>query len=622
MVSLLDVMATRSAGSSLASRVGILATAVDQGTVDRIVDRPPNVMWSRDRANASVARAVDGRVCIDNPIRKYDPASPCAGSAQACLWKFIQFDKECSPETYGSVLFQVDRYVWAQGQLATLLASQPGGGINAGGNNPQYASAWVDWCRKVMQLVSLARWATNIRPEYLPDVDEMPEAARVAQMLDTQRRSQPSVLNASDSIALQDQYVRVLFKPSVASKKVIDDYVFNGGAQLALPGNDLAVSLPAQPTDFDPFMTVSGHGSTLGLGAYRAWGTNFSLPPSLVGYTRSYWGRVTSWDMTADGSPAVGPARTNPWPWPASWVPIVQGGGNDTISARMQQWFSATLGMGYWTGVRGAGLIQATCPTRTNGQSPGVVTCVGPGFMAAGPTRCERSDWVRFWWGTAVAQVAMCEAWAKDVVATSFEHTVSAGLQSFIDAYARIPDNLKVLDYDSLTQIKAACSASNLQLASTDFLVAAGVAGAAAGAINPVAGAVVAAVGLLMQGVTELLKALKVLAYGGGDIVAACIPPPVFRMIQTADSHACDFNTADGQMPATVDRVRAVQQAADAGLPVSVWHDAAQAASGETQPGPLLPLTAGQRSSSKAGWWLLGALGVGVGAFVLYKTAK
>lgn len=591
-----------------AVNVRTVATALDNGTLGRIADRPANVMWSKDRNIAGLARAVDGRVCINEPVRKFDPASPCGSDAQACLWKFVQVDTQCNAQTYGSVLFQVDRYVWAQSQLSALLAAQPGGGL-VNSNRPEYAAAWSDWCLKVMQLVSFARWATNVRPEYLPDVDEMPEAARVAQVLEGQRRSVPSKLHQEDAAPVQDQFVRVLFKPSM--KRVFADRVFSNAADAF--SNDLTVSFPTAPADFDPFMTVSGHGTTLGPGSLT---TNFSLPPPpLVAgqyYRSGVKCHVTQWDINSAGGATIGIQRKNPWPWPESWAPIPYGSQSDSISSRMLMWFQATLGTGSWVGVANAGQIQAQYPTNYRGAN---VTCTGGGVTAA---RCTGLAYVRFWWGTAAAQIQMCEAWAKDIVNTSFEAVVAAGLQSFIEAYSRIPDNLKVLDYNSLTQIRSQITSSNLQGASTEFLVAAGLAGAAASAINPVAGAVVAAVGLLMQGVTELLKALKLLAYGGGDIVAACIPPPVFRMIQTPDSHACDFNTADGELPATVDRVSAIQAAAAAGVPVPMWHDLAQTASGETQPPLQIPLAMPQRS--KAGLWVLGGLGLLIGGVIVYKA--
>src|SRR6185503_10807499 len=134
-----------SAAASGALNVRSVSTALDAGTLGRVADRPANVVWSKDRNYAARARAVDGRVCINDPVRKFDPASPCGMDAQACLWKFVQVDSLCNAETYGSILFQVDRYVWAQAQLSSLLARQPGGGLAAGGNRTEYAAAWADW---------------------------------------------------------------------------------------------------------------------------------------------------------------------------------------------------------------------------------------------------------------------------------------------------------------------------------------------------------------------------------------------------------------------------------------------------------------------------------------------
>jgi len=71
-----------------------------------------------------------------------------------CLWGFWRIDR-CDLTTAASLMFQLQRYLWAQSRMRDLLASKP-----------TAATPWqtaADWTWSAAQLISVLQWSTNVR---------------------------------------------------------------------------------------------------------------------------------------------------------------------------------------------------------------------------------------------------------------------------------------------------------------------------------------------------------------------------------------------------------------------------------------------------------------------------
>jgi hypothetical protein len=632
----------------LAGRLSsFVATHLGSDVLEHISGVAPSTMWARDGAYAAQARPVDGTRCAATGNPDLTTCNQAGEGGTMCNWRFIQVDRACDAQAYLQVMFQADRYLWCQTQLAHLLAATPGGqqGLTVDNNQPRYASAWVDWCRQVMQLVTMSRWATNIHPGYLPDVNDMPAAQAVLQQvladhasIDLRGVAAPSRVNADDFYPLKDQLLVNLFKPSVMAvdykaafvfPRVAADFEPCTAVNMSLlepavgpfvlddtarglpalgPGSNRAIAVPVSRKSTlacspEKAATAVAYPGTTTCNTDTVWGDFDPLPPAR--------GMGDSRDVAAQMA-TMGQAVTTGAPWPASWV--VVSAADSSISRRMQLWYQTTLGASDFV------------PQRGNFYARARMTRSGSGVAVRSSMATVST---KFWWASAALQIKLCIAWAQDVVNTSFETMVANGFQAYLDAIAIIPEQYHNLASASLAALRNALSEKAFQDASEViapiFGLAAGIA-AAIPVVGTVVGAIIAAVGALVEALAKLISGA--LAAGTFGWEAACIPPPVMRMIKSSTDAACDFDPSDGNTQAVVARATAIQAAASAGLPVSVWHDVAATAT-PAAPGSLPSfgpgLTPGppiQPPANYTGWVVLGALGLGLGGLLLYKATR
>lgn len=518
-------------------------------------------MWEWDKRWVSSAQWVDARLCMAGEIRPYNQAD--CGGAPICNWGFWRSTRACSLETFEDIMFQGVRYTWAQSKLTELMAAKPPR------KNPTYTAEWVDWCVKVMQLVSCARYATNLSADYLPayavwNADE--KAARDRTTRDT-------------TYGLRN--VRPL---APAAERAQQDVMST------FPGRVGPSSNPAQGAYF-----------------YRDSWLLSMVQPKDFNYTRR---RMSVPQTQAHFEPSVVIAPTEyakrggVWPWPR------YGGGDRGLAdpsprSVMTAWFSRTLGTGYW---------WRSAPV------PSVFRILPVGMGSA--TDVTHTDSV-LWYGTADALIRMCEGWAEDVMSTSFGQAVSSGLTEFLASFTLVPPELRGLANADIAAMRDAITATKCNEALGAMAAGLGAAASIAAAINPVAGAIVGIFGALVGLLGELLKATGSLAFGGAMFESACLASPVVRGIPTEGTMACDFDTRDARMPDVAEKSALVAEAAASGMPTDVWFDAARAAEGELDESELPVVPGGddvQTASSITPYLVVG--GALLGGAVLWKYLK
>jgi len=117
--------------------------------------------WSADTEWKRDASWVDARLCVaGGGVKPYERAT-CATADPICMWGYYSIARQCTEQVFSTIMFQGQRYEWAREQLRALRANRPAR------KSSEYATAWADWCLRVMRTVSLARWSTNITARYL-----------------------------------------------------------------------------------------------------------------------------------------------------------------------------------------------------------------------------------------------------------------------------------------------------------------------------------------------------------------------------------------------------------------------------------------------------------------------
>jgi hypothetical protein len=267
-----------------------------------------------------------------------------------------------------------------------------------------------------------------------------------------------------------------------------------------------------------------------------------------------------------------------PWPWErfGGRSPIASGSGRvgssrvrDALVAWFEQSLTGTGGDGYW--YVGRQVLATTMGTQ------------GCGFGPSGI--CSRELGGRqHWWGSADAQIRMCEAWAQDIIDTSFGQLVSTSIQEFLDRYAAIPDHLRALTNAQIGEVRDALSERVMNEITAGIGTGIGVVASVVNVvpvIGQIASAAIAIVGALVVGLLQILQAAGAMAYGGGDVEAACLAPPVIRQIPYVGTEACNLDPRDGRVSDVATQITAVAAAASRDLPVNIWFQSSGAAAGE-----------------------------------------
>lgn len=267
-----------------------------------------------------------------------------------------------------------------------------------------------------------------------------------------------------------------------------------------------------------------------------------------------------------------------PWPWErfSGRSPRSMGAGSvgsSRVRDALVEWFEDSM-----TGARGSGYWYSGRFVRAR-----VVGTVGCGI---GPSAyCPRDlTGLQHWWGAAEAQIRMCEAWAQDIIETSFGQLTADSIQSFLDEYEAIPESMRALSNAQIGEVRDGITERIMNEITAG--ISTGI-GAVATIVNvvpiigQVASAVIVIVGALVVGLLQILQAAGAMAFGGSTLESACLPPPVIRQIPSIGTDACDFDPRDGRIGTVAAMISAVGAAARLDLPIDVWFEASREASGE-----------------------------------------
>lgn len=509
-----------------------LAPAREQARIDA-------AMWGLDARWALKGKWIDSRVCLTTPPQPY--TSACGGDP-ICTWGMYTVDVPCNNAAFGGVLFQEQRYIWAQRKLVHLLSTKP-----EGRNGFLHAEAWTDWCMEVMRVVSVARASTNITTTWMPAFPRMRRALS-----------------------------------TMAALKLATNYPVGrhpeGGYQVP------SMWMPRDLNNVDA-LDVSAPGVAL---------TRLQFDPRVQVQNR-------------EGAAVVAGGVVYPWPHGYGAMP-------NTVRKQMLVWFGRTLGKGRW--------ISAPTSIR-------YVTTQDCGFSFAASNACVKEANSSVEYGGADSTIALCEAMAQDVIEMSFGKLVSAGLTSWLDAYAAIPPELRILSDTDITAAKEALIGASVEESMVAFSTGAGILAAVAGAINAAAGVVVAVFAAVVALIVEILRAAGAMAFGGGVLEQACLVTPVVRSVAVGGEGgaACNFNVRDTGTYGVLARLEVVKAFAAEELPVDAWYEASKRVSTpgggveELVRGPNLPPPPGAEESSWVSW-ALGAAAVVGGALIIKKIRE
>ena len=528
--------------------------------------------WSVDTSYASTVSVMDGRVCIPNTGDPYDFAPPergCGLDWRICGWAFLKADTPCNDETFLRVMFQGDRFIWAQQQLQAKLRSKPVEEVlvPAAARIPrerervrlQWTSDMVDWCRDVMSFVSVARWAANVHPEWAPELNDGPAARAALSRAASSLPFQPQKAYPEDLDKIDFQNTPVMWMPR--------DFHVQPGVRFNVPvrkadfaphflgrEKSLNITAPRERLRDVKYQDIVGATIPIRRGPYGVWPGE---------YAEAHW---PAWARTGRSCPP-GTRGCNP-----AWgSPVPMSNSRDA----MRLWFRKTLGgSSTWREgheVRGAVRTRRGCPDVIG----------GPGWCMKGYQN------IRHAWGTANLQVAMCEAWAQDIINTTFGDYVADGFQRFILAVDDLPPHLRGL---ALSQIRALRdSAAARVMNETNAIVssivggigtaAAAIATASAGSgpgaiVGAIAAAVLAVVGIAVAIAGEL----GAFAPDREELRRSCLAPPVMRMILDSRTNACNFDPRFESSGRVRAQTAAIVQLKD---DFRLWFQASSIAAGE-----------------------------------------
>lgn len=472
------------------------AAVVPASTAASIVSAlSDNRMWTLDTRWRPTATLFNASRCIrqtrfDGPLVDEGPYRPGAcghyvdGSriGPTCNWALWLIP--CAGSEAPEYAFQATRFLWAQTKLRQLLDNKPAR------LSPDYADAWTEWAWSVAQLLSVARWASNIRHPYYAAPASRYEEWKAA--MDSSRPAPPSGMVAgylSSLIAL-----RLWDSPPEEPTRYSSGNVRLGGQEV-----------PTGRSSFDPIRLTlpsfegevrAGPGEGAGMQATWRGQAGAPHPWQLIGR------RLPQWTTNSLGR-------------------RVQVDGNyghewDDPKATFRTWCRATLGLGNWIGW------------------PEGLPAV---WRDGGTVRHGRVYPV---WGTADATIRMLEANALDLLSVDLGAVVKAGVDQWVAEMARFPMSTveqfrlaqAITDFDRAVQVSGRSGAvatqailsERWQNVMSQLDAGMGLLGTIVGAVNAAGGVVVAIAGVLLRGVGELARSIGT-AHGG----IPCPPPPFIR---------------------------------------------------------------------------------------------
>lgn len=499
---------------------------------------------------------VDARLCIAGTSRPYD--STCAGNS-FCDWGYWTSDIACSPAVFESMMFQSTRYTWAQAQLAILLAQQPPSVPDR--NARSYATtarAWADWCFRVMRLVSVARWSTNISAYYLPQFAQWssdggqrpwvehtidwhfgPRTAEALLGIMRDLEISRGVTGGPPGSIASSKWLVSMFKPIDHNTNFISGERVGSRSGLADAKMRAEIAPPLAVDGFNPYLVpiVDTSGASYVMDWYQQGGQ---------------------------------------WKYPTRETGL--GGLGTTVLARMGRWFEHTLGLpGTWLAVPGVW----------------VNTHRHRGAVSVGQDSVEVTKTLEtVYYGKAQALIKLCTAWATDVVEENYGRAVAVGMGRYLDHMAAIPENQRLtgMTNSEIEQTRSGLTevAMNEAIAVTSSV--GGIAGGLAAAIPVVgwvAGLVVGLATAIISGLTAMLQATGNAAIGGA--LLKCPPPPLVRMLADDATNACDFDhrvhaRGEGREGLVIVKTDTLFDVAASGHDVATWFDAAEFAEGESEP--------------------------------------
>jgi hypothetical protein len=559
--------------------------------------------WTHDASWADKATLID--------YRRDNCCTGVAGcQAIYCTFQMWDVNLPCSTERMSSVLFQMERFAWAQLQLQSLLRNPPTPlNLSAIGNEATRAvlfararegnatvqakpAEWARWCTQVMRCVALMRWASNVRWHFLGYSDAITDAGK--SLVDAEKAYYIR-LNAMVPRAQSDTRTRSAPLPPFEYAK---ERFFSG----PFPS-------PGAPDAFSHCEVVGGVGEDFragerGMSVWHRYEKNLVLPtlvsltPNVAGYDQpgggfsrldANCGLYTGLDgmpldfvkvptseadfdprllVSAAPAPATSDVRSRRplrWVLPRGDSParrLFSRGGTPDAESLLAAWFS------WRPRPYGAGAAQYESLL----WEFDVPAEVGRGLVEAWTDPTYVADRTQFF-PSPYAQVLYCASLASDAAGCTFGEVIGTAMKGWGQAYNALPERFRALPPEEILRLSQQATQANLD-------IAAGVAGTVLGAItsvvtaiNPVVGAVLAAVFAL---VAELIRAAQELCITRAKS-PPCLGPPFIRSIDTdaaIQMTACDFRTTGaGGAEAVATKAAVLRSLGEKGISSGVLFD-------------------------------------------------
>ncbi len=499
-------------------------------------------MFNWDQSYAGAAVWYDPRMCGTNPPTRIAAAGgSCNNSSAWCLAAgFLDVKTACTPTSLTNVLFQEERYTWAQRRLQALLSARPQA-------KSEFASDNAAWVMELQRTIALARWASNVNAAYAE-----PYGDRTKALIATIKGDATGPARAGQ-------------------QKIVDDDNF-----YAQGSKNRYVLMLWTPAD-------------LNITYERSQMVRAQVPTSIAAFAP-----VPTFHMGTTTDLSMGPAQSDAhpaWPWRAT---DNQSPGSDTYAA-MTKWFEKSgVAGGYWWN-DSQNLVKyrtRSCGTQASGQGctkeARTAFWYGTGRAIIELTVAMAQDVIATSFGVVVSNAVkkFFEAYAK--LPAEYRTVEPGEVKAMVDA---------------LNTAVAASASTGLSIAAGIATAAAAIAaGAAATGPGAIVGVVLAAVVAVAAALVAILGAAGGLAMGAGDLEKFCPAMPFVRMMTaTGTSGVCDFNVSAFREAPAVEaalvRTNTVKVVAEAGVPADRWHGMIEAVQNGT---PLADLIGPPAAPSNA----------------------
>jgi hypothetical protein len=441
-------------------------------------------MWAWDSGYAA-KRSGTGFCGIRSKVEPWSPAGECGLNRIDCNYSVYELQVRCGPEAFQTQMWQLPRYVWAQGKLRMLLANKPGPYFT-----PDKAADWASWCVEVASLISLARWSTNIRDSYAGKL-------------------RPGSTGTTSDVYDSTPYLLPLEGPKAKAFWDRVDMALASGRY-----GEHAATTPVRP------LTIRNLNDSATSGWHRdaATGRIVQAAPDIPKSKRAF-------------APSVLPEAL----WPVSWAEPV-GMRPNSIGVNQPV---------YVVGRPSSDLDALTTLFRHSQERELLVKITRR--RVQGERYASGILMGTYIGGHGLVEYLSAVA-ADAVIDRPYARWVAHGFKVWNDAFVRIPADLRRNLLGSLSQAAQMSMMANEAKADEVFMgtqLALSSAGAIASMVPVVGWAVgiaVAVVQALLTIMHEVLKATDSYATGAGSI-PVCPPPPVIRII--AGGQECDWDSPD-----------------------------------------------------------------------------